>query len=121
MLGSNHFLNIHFTSDCNQNAGLTSTANSQSVSNFFTYDEWKIILTIYYILYKNLAYHIITNCYKILKLYLTKFQVSFSLHSLNRTHHHLFLLLKPEILSYFVYFICWAFFIPKFIHMQNYP
>lgn len=66
MLGFNHFVKIHFTSDYNEKAGLTSTANSQSISNFSTYDEWKIILTIYYILYKNLAYHVITN--KIIKL-----------------------------------------------------
>lgn len=34
---------------------------------------------------------------------------------------HLYFLLKSEIVSYFVYFIYSAFFIPIFIHMQNCP
>lgn len=59
---------------------------------------------------------------KILKLYVTKFQVSNSLHTLSgKASSFIFITDSWNSKSYFVYFICWAFSVAKFIHMQNYP
>ena len=59
---------------------------------------------------------------KILKLYATKFQVSNSLHTLSgKASSFIFITDSWNSKSYFVYFICWAFSVAKFIHMQNYP
>ena len=59
---------------------------------------------------------------KILKLYVTKFQVSNSLHTLSgKASSLIFITDSWNSKSYFAYFICWAFSVAKFIHMQNYP